>query len=257
MNNTKKVVFIGGKQIGVNCLRVILNNGIRPDLLIPNMDDESVSESWHESINFVAKEAGLNIYKNKLKDSETVTMIRNIRPEIIFCIGSNQIVPEEIINIPKEGVINIHPALLPKYRGRFSTAHVLFNGEKKTGVTLHYIDKGMDTGPILFQKEYQISDTDTAKDVYDNFTKVGTNLFVKFVNKWVKGDKLLSYKQNEKEASVCKGLPNDGKIDWKWSGEQINRFIRSMTFEPFPPTSFKIGDKNMVIVEEKYFNKFK
>ncbi len=253
----KKVVFIGGKQIGVNCLKILLDNNIRPEFVIPNKDDEDQSESWHDSLTKVAKDNQLSVCASSLKDEQTKKIIQNVEPDIIFCIGSNAIVPDSIINIPKEKTINIHPAMLPKYRGRFSTVYAIFNGDKKTGVTLQYINKVMDAGPIIFQQEFDISITDTAIDVYDKFTKIGTDLFIKFIDKWVNNRKIISVDQDESISSVCKGLPNSGNIDWNWDGQKILRFIRSMTFPPFPPASFMIGDRKMVIVEEKYFNGYK
>jgi methionyl-tRNA formyltransferase len=120
------------------------------------------------------------------------------------------------------------------------------------------MDMGIDTGPIILQRKFKVTDADTAKSVYDNFTKLGTDIFEEFVEKWIKKRVPKSKIQNEKNASYYpKGLPNDGNIDWNWNGLQIYNFIRSMTFEPFPPASFYIGKKKMVIVEEKYFKGFK
>ena len=253
----KKVVFIGGKQIGVNCLKILLENKIRPELVIPNKDDTDQSEEWHDSLTKVAEESQLKVYRNSLKDEETKNKIYDIKPDIIFCIGSNAIVPDSIIQIPKEKTINIHPALLPKYRGRFSTVYAIFNGDNKTGVTLQYINKLMDAGPVIFQREFSISNADTAKDVYDNFTKVGTELFINFIDDWINNRDIVSVDQDESISSVCRGLPNNGNIDWNWDGQKILRFIRSMTFPPFPPVNFMIGDRKMVIIEEKYFKGYK
>lgn len=254
----KNFIFIGGKQIGVNCLRKLLEFKIRPSLVIGNIDDLG-KDSWHQSLVKFALENNLStIKKRKVREPFVIKRIKEINPDIIFCIGGTQMIPSEVLKIPRLGCLNIHPALLPKYRGRFSTVHALFNNEKYTGVSAHWMDEGIDSGPIIFQEKFKIEKEDTAKSLYDKFTKVGTNIFVKFVTYWMKGKKISSKQQNKKEATYFPpGLPNNGEIDWTWDGQRILRFIKAMTFEPFPPVTFKIGDKEMVIADKKYFKGFK
>jgi methionyl-tRNA formyltransferase len=250
---SKTCIFIGGKQLGVNCLKTLLGSGIKPTLVIPNLDDDGIKPLWHESLTKTAQDANLNILAaKKVRDPETIAEIKKINPDIIFCFGGMQIIPKEVLDIPKLGTLNIHPALLPKYRGRFSTVHALFNGEKYTGVTLHYMSEALDAGPIIYQKKYKIEENDTGKTLYDKFTTAGTELFQKFLYNWLSDKKIKAKPQNEKEATYYpKGLPNNGEINWNWTGRQIKDFIRALTFPPFPPASFQIGDKKMIIVEEQ------
>ena len=250
-------VFIGGKQIGVNCLRQLIKKRITPKLVIPNLDDKG-KDTWHESLVRVAEEQRLSVIRNrKLNDADIIKKIKEANPKIIFCIGSTQIGPKEILSIPELGCLNIHPALLPKYRGRYSTMHAIFNGDKCTGVTLHWIDKGIDSGPVIMQEKIMIDNTDTAKTLYDKFTLAGEKLFDKFLDKLLKDEKIEAVPQDESQATYYpKELPNKGEIDWNWDGNKIRNFVRAMTFEPFPPASFKIGNKKMVIVDEKYFKGF-
>lgn len=254
----KACVFIGGKQIGADCLRILLKYGIIPKLVIGNLDDNG-KDSWHESLVRIALENRLpTVRKRKVKDSFVIRKIRQANPEIICCIGGTQIIPQEVLEIPGLGCLNIHPALLPKYRGRFSTVHAIFNGEKYTGVTVHWMDDGIDSGPILMQKKIKIDSADTAKTLYDKFTRVGKELFVAFLKGWLKGERIRSKPQDKNKATYYPpNLPNNGQINWSWNGQQILNFIRSMTFEPFPPVTFKIGGKEMAIVDKKYFTGFK
>ena len=247
-------IFIGGKQIGVDCLRELVRAGMRPSLIIANSDDTG-ADTWHESLVRVAAEMKIpHTVGKKVKDPEVIKHIASIKPDIIFCIGGTELIPQTVLSVPTVGTINIHPALLPKYRGRFSIPHAIFNGEKEVGVTLHFMDEGMDTGPIILQKTFPLSDDDTAKIAYDNFTKVGTEAFIEFLDMLKKDSPIRSRSQDESHATnYPKGLPAGGEIDWSWDGGTIKRFIRAMTFEPFPPPSFKLGKKTMVIVDEKNF----
>ena len=89
--------------------------------------------------------------KKKLSKNQHLVTLKNI--DIIFCIGSTQIMPKKILKLPKLGCLNIHPSLLPKYRGRFSTLRSIINGDKKTGITAHFIGQKIDMGRIILQKK--------------------------------------------------------------------------------------------------------
>ena len=185
----KICVFIGGKQIGVNCLKQLAQRGVKPKLVIGNLDDDGRDKSWHQSLIKLAKTQGLPaIAQKRVADPDIIQKIKSIKPEIIFCIGGTQIIPPAILKIPPLGCLNIHPALLPKYRGRYSTVHAIFNGEKYTGVTLHWMDSGMDSGPIIMQKKVKIAESDTGKTLYEKvLNETGTELFNGFLtnNKYV------------------------------------------------------------------------
>jgi len=251
-------VFIGGKQIGVDCLGQLLKRDSRPALVVGNTDDNGEDKSWHESLIKKARAEGIPaIAGKKVKHPEVTARIVDIKPEIIFCIGGTQMIPKLVLDAPKLGCLNIHPALLPKYRGRYSTVHAIFNGEKETGVSMHWMDEGIDSGPLIMQGKMEITDDETAKTLWDKFTALGGEMFSRFLDMWLAGQEIISHPQDESQATYFpKGLPNNGQINWSWSGEQIRRFIRAMTFEPFPPPDFTIGDKKMVIVDKKYFNGF-
>lgn len=252
-----KCVFTGGKQIGVNCLRQLLKKDIVPELVVGNEDDDG-KDTWHESLIRVAKENSIpTIQEKKAKDKEIVEKIKETKPKIIFCLGGTQLIPKDILEIPDLGCLNIHPALLPKYRGRFSTVHAIFNDEEYTGVTMHWMDERIDSGPIIMQEKIKIDEDDTAKSLYGKFTEKGEELFLRFLDLWLNNREISSTQQDESKATYCKKeLPNKGVIDWSWDGKKIRNFIRAMTFEPFPPADFNLGKKKMVIVDEKYFKGF-
>ena len=228
-------ILIGGRQIGANCLRALVELGMLPLLVIPDPEDTGV-DTWFESLSKAAHELTLPVLSGAhVRDENTIQKIAALHPDIIFCIGSMQLIPKRVLAIPRLGVVNIHPAILPKYRGRYSTAHAIFNGEKETGATLHFMDAGIDSGPIIAQKIFPIRKEDTARVVYDKFTEVGTKLFREFIESLMRGEKIKSIPQDESRASYYpKGLPNEGKMDPAWDETTKKRFICAMTFPPFP-----------------------
>jgi len=253
-----RCIFIGGKELGYKALNILLNHKIKPLLVIGNMDDNGKHNIWHRSVIRIAKKNKIKCFvKKKLLKNKNLIKLKNI--DIIFCIGSTQILPKKILNLPKLGCLNIHPSLLPKYRGRFSTLRSILNGDKETGVTAHFIGKKIDMGRIIMKKKISIPSSFTAKDLYDRFELEGILIFKKILNMLKRGHKIKTYNikriKGRELKYYKKELPNDGEINWKWTGKKIKNFIRAFSFEPFYPPYFYIGKNKMVVVSEKLLKK--
>lgn len=245
-----KIILYAGKRFGNQVLKYMINSH-PPEYLIPNLDDKGKDNNLYESTIKIAKKAGLKILNNKklLKLCEKNTY------DYIICAGTTIIIPKEILNACKKGAINFHPSLLPKYRGRYSTVHAIFNGEKISGVTCHWINSEIDKGQIIDQKKIKIENFHTAKDLYENFTDEAFKLFKIVFKKILNNKKINSKKSIFSTKYEKKNFPNKGEIDWNWNGKKILNFIRSMTYEPFEPPNFKLGKKKYYIVEEKLLKK--
>lgn len=165
--------------------------------------------------------------------------------DLIVVIAYAQLIPEKILDMPKYGCINVHGSLLPKYRGAACIQAAILNGDRKTGVTIMKIDKGLDTGPILSQKEIHIKPTDTAGTLYQRLSGLGAELLILTLKKYIAGEIKLK-PQNSKKASYVKKLKKqDGHINWTKSAPVIERFIRAMT--PWPGAYAKIKNKKQKI----------
>jgi methionyl-tRNA formyltransferase len=146
--------------------------------------------------------------------------IKNLKPDLGILAAYGQIIPKDILDIPKFGFLNIHPSLLPKYRGPSPIQFTILNGEKKSGVTIILMDEKIDHGPIISQKSLEIKEQETAETLHET------------VPKWVRG--LIKPKeQDDAQATFTKILfKEDGKIDWKKPVELLEREIRA--FYPWP-----------------------
>jgi methionyl-tRNA formyltransferase len=247
-----KVVFMGGKLLGPRCLNELLNfPEFNIKLVVVNRDDLG-RDSWYPSLAKLSHRLGLPVSRpTKVNDHKFEKVLFDIEPDYIFCVFYEQILKSGVLHAPTKGAINIHYAPLPKYRGRFSTMYGIFNGDKEAGVTIHWIDRGIDTGQIISQHKVPIYDTDTAKDLYYRCTETGINMFRGLLAKIVLEKRIRSRKQDESKATYTPHrLPNDGKIDWTWDSKRIHNFIRAMTFPPYPGPTFTIGDKEMIIQEK-------
>jgi methionyl-tRNA formyltransferase len=163
---------------------------------------------------------------------------KNLNPDIIIVIAYAQIIPEEILNLPKYGCVNVHGSLLPKYRGAACVQAAILNGDKQTGVTIIKMDKGLDTGPILWQDKINIESRDTAGALYEKLSLLGAKILPVAVKKYIAGE-IKPIPQNNAKASYVKQLKKqDGLIDWSKSAVEIERFIRAMA--PWPSAFSKI-----------------
>lgn len=249
-------IFVGGKNIGYETLNFLLKENFRPILVVPNKDDNGKDNLFCKSVKKVANKNRLEIAN--LKNLNKCIQKKNLLIDIILCLGSTLILPKNIINLAKMGALNIHPSLLPKYRGRYSLPHAIFNNEKYTGITIHWIGSGIDNGKIIKQRKIKITNNDTSETLYKKFTKISIIEFKKIFKKIVQNKKLnkLSTKKINTKYKK-KHFPNNGKINWKWNGFKIYNFLRSMIHEPFPPPEIKIGSKSYFLVSKNYLNKAK
>jgi len=162
----------------------------------------------------------------KLNDVEYASDILNI------VVDYGMIIPKEIINKPKYGSINIHPSLLPKYRGASPIQSVILNGEKKTGVTIMLMDEKMDHGPILAQQEVEISRDDKTPDLNQKTADRASELLLNIVPGYISGQ-IKPQEQEHKQATTCQLIKReDGLINFKHSADQIYNQYRA--FFPWP-----------------------
>lgn len=245
MNDNMRILFMGGKNIGYGCLEYLLNNNYNVIGAVVNSGDEE--GQWFKSVSSLCIKKNIPVYCWK-KLINNLNTIQELKPDLITVVYFDQILKEEIINIPKLGCINFHMALAEEYRGCYPTTWTLINGETYTGVTLHYIDKGIDSGDIIAQKKVKILSSDTGKTLYDKCTLAGVELF-KDVFPLFKENKIICRKQKAGKKYYKKTFPTR-EIDLSKSAEDIKNYVRALTFKPFSPPYFWIGNKKMIIVEE-------
>lgn len=185
----------------------------------------------------------------KLKDSDSYEIIKDLNPDVIVVVAYGQILPENILNIPKYGCINVHGSLLPKYRGAAPIQWSVLNGDKVTGVTTMYMEKGLDTGDILETKEYEIGINDTAGEVFDTLAEMGGKLILDTLEKAEKGE-LHPIKQDDSKSSYAKMLDKSMcNIDFSKTNLQVHNQVRGLS--PWPVASTKLNGKVLKIFETR------
>lgn len=151
----------------------------------------------------------------------------NDKPDVGVLASYGKILPPEVLAIPKHGILNIHPSLLPKYRGASPIQSALLNGEKQTGVTIIKIDEKVDHGPIVAQFSEEILPTDTAESLYFRLFFDGAKVLKTILPAYLEGRIELREQEHNKATYTQRLTREDGKIDWKKPPEFIERQIRA------------------------------
>lgn len=175
----------------------------------------------------------------KVKDENFIKEMEKLNPDIIVVAAYGQILNEKILNLPKYGCINIHGSLLPKYRGAAPIQWSIINGEEKTGVTIMYMEKGLDTGDMILKKEILINKEDTYGSVHDKMSLVGAEAVIEAIEMIEKGN-VNAQKQDDTLSSYAVMISKDiGHIDWNKNSNEIINLIRGLNPAPIAYTFYK------------------
>jgi len=237
-NNKIKIVFIGTSEFGAVILNRLVKNNYKPVLVI-TQPDKPAGRKQTLTPSPVKKEAKL------LEVGYDLEEIKKIKPDLIITAAYGKIIPKEILEIPKYGALNVHPSLLPKYRGPSPIQTAILNGDKETGLTIMLMDQKIDHGPIIAQNKYKIGENITYQELEKILADQGAKLLIETLPKWIKRE-IKAKEQNHSKASYTKIIKKeDGKIDWNKPAQEIERKIRA--FDPWPGafTFIKKKDKKI------------
>ena len=201
------------------------------------------------SINQFATSLGLSLYEDwKLKEDKTFELIEKLCPDLIVVGSFTQIIPNRVISVPKFGVINLHPSLLPKYRGPTPIRQALMMGEKETGVSLLYIeDEKVDSGRIILQSPISIAYSDNAGTLRQKLDCLGEKVLKKAIPEVLSKEKKNFTQQNENLASYFKKLkPEECIIKLDQPMDKIFNSIRALS--PYPLARLLIDSKEYKVV---------
>ena len=178
------------------------------------------------------QKAGYSSIPGDISLGNYFTTFKKLNPDICVAAAYGKIIPKEYLEIPKHGFLNVHPSLLPKYRGATPIQTAILNGDKETGVTIILMDEKVDHGPVIAKKELRITDHDNYHSLEQKLAKLGAELLVEIMLRWVAGE-IKTAGQNHSEATFTKKFSwQDGRIDWLKPAEQISRQIKALGHEP-------------------------
>lgn len=250
------IVFMGTPEFSVPSLRALINNyNVKAVFTQPDRPKGRGKKLAVSPVKEVALEYNIPVYQPiKLRNNiEIINELKNISPDFIIVVAFGQILPKEVLEIPKYGCINLHASLLPKYRGAAPLNWCIINGEKESGNTTMLMDVGLDTGDILLQSKFTITDNMNKGDLHDLLKEDGSMLLVKTIDGIV-AKEVTPIRQNNEDSSYASMLDKElAKIDWSRDALKINNLIRGLYPSPAAYTTYKNSTMKIfkaIILEE-------
>lgn len=187
------------------------------------------------------------VQPDSLNKAGVAAQLTEFAPDVIVVAAFGQILPQSVLDIPSYGCINLHPSLLPRFRGASPVAAAILAGDEFTGVSIMVMDRGLDTGPILARAQIPISEEDTTGLLTYKLSQVAARLLQEVLVRWLRGE-ITPQPQNKAESSTC-GVINkeDGEIDWHLPAMEVWRRVRA--FQPWPGCYTKWQGKRLKIIK--------
>ncbi len=180
---------------------------------------------------------------NKAKEPEFLEKVKELAPEVIVVAAFGQILPKALLEIPPYGCINVHGSLLPKYRGAAPIQYSIIDGEQETGITIMYMDVGIDTGDMILQSSLPIAKDETGGSLFDKMAQLGADLLLEALDQLEAGTAVRIPQDNDK-ATYVKMLNKDmGELDFTQSADKLERLIRGLN--PWPSAYTYLDGKTL------------
>jgi len=245
--NIYRLIFIGTSEFAIPALKNLIENEKFNIISIITQPDKKVGRKQALTPPPLRKEALK--YNIAIWQPDNIAKIKDqlikLKPDLMIVISYGQIIPKDILNIPKYGSLNVHGSLLPKYRGAACIQAAILNGDKKTGITIIKMDENLDTGPILMQAELKIKPKETALPLHDKLAKLGAKILPNVITDYI-NDKIKLKKQDQSKSSYIRRISKEnGLIDWHKNATDIERMVRALN--PWPGTFTKIINKKLKI----------
>lgn len=232
----KKVLFVGIPDMAYLCLEGLCLSGVN---LVGVLGPKKDHQTYANFKRFVESRKLNFIEYDKLDDLFFIKKIRDLKADIAVVCSFNYKVPKILLESVKDGFINVHPSLLPKYRGANPYSSVIINGETETGVTLHFMDETFDTGDIIVQKKIAIGEKETMGTIFNRTNLLAFNMLLETLRVYETSE-LPRIKQPEEEAVKSKVFNDElFLIDYNQSAKEIERYIRSLNPFIVSATNFR------------------
>ena len=249
-----RIVYLGTPDFAVLPLEKIIETGREVVGVITNKDKPVGRKRILTAppVKMVAEKHGIPVFQYDKIRVEGVQDLINLNPDIMITCAFGQILSQEILDIPKLGVINIHASLLPKYRGASPIHYAILKGEKVSGITIMKTDIGIDTGDIMLTKPLEIGENETCGQLFERLSVLGANSIIEALE-LIENGKATFVKQDNKQATLTKIITKElAKIEWTDSAENIFNKIRA--FNPAPVAYCSLDGQPFKIYQAKVVN---
>lgn len=230
-----KIIFLGTPHFSEVILKSLINNHFNIIGVFTKPDQKvGRQQEWQKTpVKILAEKNNIPVFEPVKLDTNTTKQIKKLAPDMLITAAYGKIIPREILEIPKFGSLNVHPSLLPEFRGPSPIQNALLAGKKETGATIMLMDAGIDTGDILSQKKIIIDKKDDMlPELLQKLADLSAQLLLETIPLWIAG-KIKPQRQNNDKATFCQLIKKeDGQINWREDAQSIyNRF---RAFYPWP-----------------------
>jgi methionyl-tRNA formyltransferase len=229
------ILFMGTPEFAVPSLDMLVRNDytILGVVTQPDKPKGRGKKLVPPPVKIFAENAGIPVYQpDQVRDETFLRVFREISPDMVVLAAFGQILPIEIIELPRMGCLNVHPSLLPLYRGAAPINWTLINGEEKTGVTIMMMDEGVDTGDILLQEEMDIAPDEIFDNLHNRLSQLGAEILLKAVKGVAEGSIERKPQDSSRATYAPKLTKETGYIDWNHSAHEIVNLIRGLSSTP-------------------------
>ena len=230
-----RLIFMGTPQFAVPTLEALIHKG--HEILAVVTQPDRPKGRGRKQVPSPVKELAVThqirvLQPHKVSDDHFCGQIREMKPDMAIVVAFGQILKKNLLTIPGWGVINIHASLLPKYRGAAPIQWAILNSESKTGLTVMRMDEGLDTGPILYQREVPILEDETAGQLHDRLSELAGEVIIEALTDMAK-TRVEEIPQDDSLASYASKIERrDSLVDWKQPATKISCLIRALDPRP-------------------------
>jgi methionyl-tRNA formyltransferase len=245
-----RIVFMGSAELAVPSLRALAESETDQVVGVVSQPDRPAGRKRVLTpcpLKAFAETIGLPVMTpEKIGAPESVDQLAALKPDLFVVAAYGQYIPSRVIGLAPNEAINVHPSLLPKYRGSAPIQWAILNGDSVTGVSIIYVAKKMDAGDILRQMEYPLGPDETSATLHDALADKGAELLLQAIDDIRTGTVSRTVQDETQVVEIRKLAKEDGKIDWSLPAEQIRNRIRA--FDPWPGSFCTLADGELLKV---------
>jgi methionyl-tRNA formyltransferase len=244
-----RIVFFGSGAFAVPCLEALAASGHELAVLVTQPDREKGRgrQLSPPPLKPVAQALGIPVLQPpRVREPDARAAIAALRPELCVVVAYGQILPRALLEVPPRGMVNVHASLLPRYRGAAPIQWAIARGETVTGVSTMLLDEGLDTGPVLLQRELAIGPEETARELTPRLARLGAELLLETLARLAEGS-LAPTPQDPALATLAPLLrKEDGRVDWGRPAQEIACRVRG--FDPWPGVAAGFSGRSVRLV---------
>ena len=248
MNISKTILFFGTEDFSAHTLEVLIRQGFHIGAIITKPDSRRGRgrDVVKPLVKIIGERENIPVWQ-PAKLTDLTTEILNFEDPVGVLVSYGKIIPQKIIDLFHPGIINLHPSLLPKYRGPSPIESAILNGDRTTGISIMQLSAAMDAGPVYYQEHLALGGKETAPELYHALGTHGAEVLVRILPSILDGS-LQPVPQHDAQASYCQLIKkSDGIIDWNTSATDVDRTIRS--YLGWPQSRTHLGELEVIITK--------